>query len=199
MHLIRRTTAAAAVIGVVAAVGVAVAGVVLADIYRPHAPGAALADLPAAVRRSDRWTDWHRIASAALLLAATVSFALVAALVVGATGFRRRKALVIGAVVVTVVMSVVTVITRPLVEWDQLALSSVTVGSDVDGYWTAAFGGDVRFVLIGNTEVSQGAYRSVLLAHLAAPVVAALALLLLGAVVGRAPDERPDDGAVSPP
>lgn len=179
------------------AVAVGVVGFVLADIYRPHAPRAVIAELPGPVRRSDRWTDWHRIASAVLVVTAAVSLALAVACVVGAGGVVRRKVLVISAAVLAVVMSVVTVITRPLVEWDQLALSSVTVGSDVDGYWTAAFGGDVRFVLLGNTEVSQGEYGAVLAIHLAAPVVAAIALLFLGAVVGRAREEWVAGEAVS--
>jgi len=96
-------------------------------------------------------------------------------------------------------MSVVTMITRPLVEWDQLALRAVTVGSDVDGYWTAAFGDDVRFVLTRSTEVSQREYGAVLITHLAAPVVAAIALLIVGAVVRRVPAERVTGEAGSTP
>ena len=80
--------------------------------------------------------------------------------------------------------------TRPLVEWDQLAIWAVTVGSDIDGYWTAAFGGDVRFVLMGNTEVSQGEYGAVLIIHLAAPAVTAIALLVVGTALVR---KREDD------
>ena len=85
-------------------------------------------------------------------------------------------------------MSLVTVISRPAVEWDQLALSSVTVDSDIDGYWTAAFGDDVLFVLIGDVEVSQGDYGAVLVAHLAAPFVTGIMFILLGTAVRHARD-----------
>jgi hypothetical protein len=52
----------------------------------------------------------------------------------------------------------------------------------------------VRFVLVGNTEVSQGEYGAVLIAHLAAPAVAAAALLLVGtALVRRRTDYATSD------
>jgi hypothetical protein len=167
------------------AVVAAIVGFILADAYIPHSPGAVVAQLSAPVRRSDRWTDWHRATSWVLVLAAVISLALVVAIVARGWSIASRNVTVIGAAIVAVVMSVVTVITRPLVEWDQLALSSVTVGSDIDGYWNAAFGDDVLFVLIGGSEVSQGEYGAALVTHLAAPVIAASALLVVGAAVGR--------------
>lgn len=185
MHRTLRAAAVVAFIGVAAALVATVVGVVLADIYRPHAPGVPTAELPSALRRSDQWTDWHRIVGAALVVAAIVALVLVIALVARREVTDKRTALLIGAATVAALMSVVTGITRPLVEWDQLALWSVTVGSEIDGYWTAAFGDDVRFVLMGNTEVSQGEYGAVLIAHLAAPAVAAAALLLVGTVLVR--------------
>lgn len=185
MHRTWRAAVAFSFIGVAAALVATVVGLVLADIYRPHAPGVPTAELPSAVRRSDQWTDWHRTSGAALVIAAMVALALVIPLVAPSRATGRRTALVIGAAAVATVMSVVTVITRSLVEWDQLALRSVTVGSDIDGYWTAAFGDDVRFVLLGGTEVSQGAYGVVLVAHLAAPALAAAALLVLGMALVR--------------
>ena len=94
-------------------------------------------------------------------------------------------------------MGVVNVITKPAVEWDQLALSSVTVGSNIDGYWPAAFGDDVLFVLIGDVEVSQGEYGAVLIAHLAAPVVTGILFIFLGTAVRRARDKRVFDETVS--
>lgn len=186
MHRPRRAAVVVAFLGLATALVATVAGLVLADIYRPHAPGVPSAELPSALRRSDRWTDWHRISSAALVIAATVVLALVVALVIrGQVGGRRRNALLLGAAAVATLMSVVTVLTRPLVEWDQLAIWAVTVGSDIDGYWTAAFGGDVRFVLMGNTEVPQGEYGAVLIVHLVAPAIAAMALVVLGVTLVR--------------
>jgi hypothetical protein len=185
MHRTWRAAVVVAFVGVAAALVATVVGLVLADIYRPHAPGVPVAELPSALRRSDQWTDWHRIIGAALVAAAIVALALVIPLVARGEDSGKRKGLLIGAAAVAALMSVVTVITRSLVEWDQLALWSVTVGSDIDGYWTAAFGDDVRFVLMGNTEVSQGEYAAVLIAHLATPAVAAAALLLLGTALLR--------------
>ena len=189
MHRTQRAAVVVAFIGLTAALATTAAGLVLADIYRPHAPGVPSAELPSALRHSDRWTDWHQISSAALVVAAIVVLALVIAVVRGQVG-RGRKVLLLGAGVVAVVGSVVTMMTRPLVEWDQLAIWAVTVGSDIDGYWTAAFGGDVRFVLMGNTEVSQGEYGAALIIHLAAPAVTAIALLVVGTALVR---KREDD------
>lgn len=195
MRRTRQSAIAAALTGFVAAVTAAVAGFVLADIYRPHAAGAVAADLLPPVRRSDRWTDWHSVASAVLVVSATVSLVLAVVLVVRAKDVVERKMLVTGAAIVAVVMGILSVLTRPLVEWDQLALRSVSVGSDVDGYWTAGFGDGIRYVLVESSEISQGEYGAALIAHLAAPVVAALALLLLGVVVGRARGNLDSDEA----
>jgi nitric oxide reductase large subunit len=144
----RAAVVVVAFIGVAAALVATVAGLVLADTYRPHAPGFPVAELADPLRRSDQWTDWHRIIGAVLVVAAVASLALVVALAARGKAAGRRKVLLIGAAAVAALTSAVTVITRPLVEWDQLALWSVTVGSDIDGYWTAAFGEDVRFVLV---------------------------------------------------
>ena len=68
-----------------------------------------------------------------------------------------------------------------LLPWDQLALWAVKVGSRSEGVaWDAAFSGDVRFILIGGTEVTQGTYRLWLVVHagvLAAAFAAVLAVL----------------------
>lgn len=191
MHRTRGAAVAAAFVGVALALAAAFVGFVLADIYQPHAPGAVAAELPEPVRRSDRWSDWHRTTSVLLLVAAAVSGALVAAGIVRGKRVAKRQVLAIAAATGAVVMSVVTIITGPLVEWDQLALRSVTVGSGVDGYWTAAFGDDVLVVLLDDAEVSQREYSAVLVTHLAAPVVGACSLLVLGmAVVGRAREDE---------
>ena len=69
-----------------------------------------------------------------------------------------------------------------LLRWDQLALWAVTVGTNnVRGAWYAAFSGEVRFILAGGVEITQGTYRLWFLAHvamLAAALAAALAALV---------------------
>ena len=77
-----------------------------------------------------------------------------------------------------------------LLPWDQLGLWAVTVGTnDIDGAWFAAFSRDVRFILIGGTEVTQGAYRLWLLVH-----AVGLTLVFAGALVVLARTSR--DGAL---
>lgn len=71
---------------------------------------------------------------------------------------------------VAVAAAAITLLTRGVVTWDQLALSSVTVGSDISGYWTAAFDYQVLFVLVDGTEESRSEYALALVAHLASPV-----------------------------
>ena len=75
-------------------------------------------------------------------------------------------------------MAVLTLLTRPLVQWDQLALWAVTTGSGMSGYWYAGFDNGVRFVLVGNTEVTQGQYAPMLLMYLIAPMLGAVALII---------------------
>ncbi len=62
----------------------------------------------------------------------------------------------------------------------------MTPSSTVAGYWYAAF--DPRVVGIGvhGVVVSQSRYRPVLVAYLAAPVVGAVALGVVGVAVWRA-------------
>ncbi|MGH2781055.1 MAG: hypothetical protein ACRDLA_06510, partial [Thermoleophilaceae bacterium] len=181
---------AVALIGVVAAAVAAASGIVLADIYRPSAPGASISDLPPGARRSVRWTDWHRGASGVLVVAAALSLVLLVALHYRGRTSMIRKPLVVASIV-AVVVGVVTVITRPLVEWDQLGLWSVTVGAGVDGYWFAGFGEDVRFLVVGSSEVSQAEYVPALIAHLIAPMLGAVSLLFLVAALARAQAEPP--------
>lgn len=189
MGHLRRFALAVVVVGVVAAAGASVAGFVLADIFRPNAPWvwADLPSLPPAVQRSDRWTDWHQFASGVLLASATISVALLLGLVYGAKRMFKRNAVAIAASAVALVMAGLTILTRALVEWDQLALWSVTVGKDLGGYWVAGFDDEVRFVLAGNQELSQDQYVQALIVHLAAPIVAGMALLVVGAVLLRTP------------
>lgn len=64
-------------IGLLSAGAAAVAGIVLADIFTPHAPGADRSLLPADALRSVQWTDWHCWSSAGLVLSTAVSLVLV--------------------------------------------------------------------------------------------------------------------------
>lgn len=68
--------------------------------------------------------------------------------------------------------------TGSLLPWDQMSLWAVTVQGDLRGVLPAAFREDVRFVLIGTTEISQATYRMWTLVHLLG-LPLAIALLML--------------------
>lgn len=171
---VRPAAVTATVLAAVAAVVTAYTGAVLAGTYRPGAPGAPTHLLPPQVARSVVWVDRHRVASVVLLALVVVAAVLVAGAVVA--GRVRRGAPVVAAMLVAVVAALGTALTHDLVLFDQLALRQVTVGTDLDGFWTAAFDEQVRFVLVGGTEVSRRAYATAVVVHLAAPVVAGAAL-----------------------
>jgi hypothetical protein len=116
-------------------------------------------------------------------------------LVVVGMAARRRSVLVAAGAGGAALCVLVALVTSELVAWDQLGLSSVTVGTDISGYWTAAFGDDVRFVLVGGTEVSTGTYAAVLLVHLAAPVLGAMALIGAAVAARRTPPVERDRAA----
>lgn len=137
-------------------------GLVLSTSYRPNQAGESMQDV-------------HRI-SAGLLVCVGLA-ALVAA--IGWTVSARRRpwsaapaSALFGAVVAAS-------FTGYLLPWDQLALWSVTVGSDVDGVWSAAFDDGVRFVLVGGAEISPSTYRFWVIAHLGLALAAVVALVIL--------------------
>lgn len=74
---------------------------------------------------------------------------------------------------------------------------SVTDGSDSDGYWTAAFGDHVRFVIADGTEISQGEYAASLLMHLGAPVLGAATLTFVA--MGLLRQSESSRGVSAPP
>jgi hypothetical protein len=165
------------VVATLAAVATAALGFVLTDVYEPQDQGSA-------------WRDWHLVAGVLFLLASAV------AAIAGAV---RRSVLVPACAAVATVAAVVTLLTRSLVAWDQVGLRSVTVGTDVAGYWTAAFDDEVVLVLVGGTEASPGEYAVALAAHLGAPVLGAAALLVATIVVARSVRRAPRrDVAVAP-
>ena len=151
-------------VATLAAVATAALGFVLADVYFPQGQSSAT------------WEDWHLAAAVALLLTAVAA---------GVVGLVRRSVLVPVCAVTAAVGAIVTLLTRPLVAWDQLGLWAVTVSTALSGYWPAAFDDEVRFVLVGATEVSPGEYAVVLAVHLGSSVVAVAALLVATVVTAR--------------
>lgn len=132
------------------------------------------------------WTAWHRWTAVLWVIAAVASVLALTALAATADA-RRRAAIALAGAVVTGLGAVVALATRPLVQWDQLALWAVTVGGDLDGYWPA-FDDGVRFVLVEGVEVDPGDYGAALAVHLLAHVVGLVAAVwALLALVGRRP------------
>lgn len=178
MGTVRRATIAAASVGAVTALAVTVAGLVLARDYRPDLTRVWGDRVPAEVLaryQPSPWSDWHRILSGGVLVLAAGVAVLVAVSVTRDRVPSDRRGLVVGTTMLAVVAAVVTIATRSLVEWDQLGLWAVTTG-DGGGYWKAAFDDEVRFVIVGGAEVDPARYSVALIAHLAAPVLAATGL-----------------------
>src|SRR5205807_34704 len=99
------------------------------------------------VRFPDAMRDVHRWASLLLLWTA---IALAAIVIVDAVR-RRRFDLLVGVSALPAVAALAS-FSGYLLPWDQLGLWAVTVGSDYGGY-RAIWGSDVRFALMGRTEV----------------------------------------------
>lgn len=172
-------------VAIVAGLAVAVAGFVLFESYRPAPPSGSPSPWRDEVRSSLTWTDRHERWSGLALGASVAAVALLSWVQVqGLVALRRSVVLVAGSA--AVLGSVASVLTRPLVQWQQLGLREVMVGTELDGYRAAAFDDQVRFVLVDGAEVSPGEYATVLVGHLAAPVVAVAALLVLAIALWRA-------------
>jgi hypothetical protein len=176
--IITRLAVALAVAGVVAAIAATWAGVILADVYRPHA--AELGESTHGGGRSASWSDRH-VRATAVLLATTIGTAAV----VGWLRYQTERRLLgpgivtLGCSIAAAAAALVPWLTRVLVQWDHLALRSVTIASDHSGYWPAAFGDDVRHVFVGASEVSQSRYAFTLLVHLGTPMIGAAALAVV--------------------
>ena len=176
----RRIFEAAAALGLVAAAATVVATVALTRVYRPTPPGWDSDLHPGHPgRASDGWLGAHASASAILGMAAFAAFLVL----VWPTGrpSELRRPLPVGLAALATLAAAAAIVTRDMLAFEQVALASVTVGTNLSGFWFAAFGDDVMFLLVDGSEVGQPAYARTLVVHLVAPVVAALTLL--GAIV----------------
>ncbi len=95
----------------------------------------------------------------------TVLAAELAVLVVGLTRPRERvMRVIVGFGALTTLLA--TSLTGVLLPWDQLALRAVRVGTNMHGF-TPLFGDQVRFVLIGHSEISTRTVVVWLIVHIA--------------------------------
>lgn len=142
------------------------------EIYRVQRGGVNLAIIVRTV---------HRGVAQLTVLTATVlaGVAMVEALSRWNGPRRRRSSAITGPAVLLVLIA--ASLTGSLIAWDQLALWAVTVGTDVAGFRTLLTDDQVRFVLIGGSEVSVGTVRTWLIVHaLVVPLLLAGLLWLLG-------------------
>ncbi|HET6951498.1 MAG TPA: hypothetical protein VFI47_14040 [Acidimicrobiales bacterium] len=144
-------------VGAAAAGVVALSGVPLIWLYRPHGSLSWLRSL-------------HGLSATVLLGAAggLLVVAFVAAARRHAAGVTRTAAAAAFA------LATVGTTTGGLLAWDWIGLRAVTVGDDRRGV-LAAVGDDVRFAIVGGREVSPGAYLAWALVHVVLVPAAAVA------------------------
>ncbi|QXC61766.1 hypothetical protein KSP35_02675 [Aquihabitans sp. G128] len=135
-----------------------VSGVYLYFAYRP-ASSYDPSVLPPAVRLSHDVQRIHRL-TAVLAVGTSVVAGILLVAEKGIVGWHR-----LAEAVSLPLLAGAALITGVLLPWDQLALWSVEVGTDIKGYGFL-FGDRVRFVLLGGSEISLGALRSGFAGHL---------------------------------
>lgn len=173
--------ARAIVVGALAALVLVltVTGIYLWFAYRPTGAQAwgGIYQPDEGVTLATRARGIHRWTSYLTVLTSVAAGALLAAEAITARAPRRpdwRVALGVPLVLMVLVASA----SGFALPWDQLALRAVTVGSNLKGYGPI-FGDEVRFVLMGGTEVDVATIRTWAVVHLlaAAATVSLLALI----------------------
>jgi quinol-cytochrome oxidoreductase complex cytochrome b subunit len=155
---LNRTAAWLARLAAVAAAALVVTGVPLIWLYRPAGSG--------------RWlTTLHSMASSLFLGSAAAMLVLGLAVALARHPPWAGWIVTLGVLVVAVAGS----FTGQLIAWDQVGLWAVTVATSFRGM-IDPLGDDVRFLIIGDAEVSQGSYLAWLLVHLLAVPAAAVAV-----------------------
>ena len=164
----RRLAGAGAAATALALLVAAATGLVLVWRYRPDLGELTPQSDGAAGRGPVRWHEGSLITA----VAAGVWWTCMCAL--RAVAWRGGRTFVgVLAALATLLLALAASLTWYVVEWDQLALRAVTTGEDdVEGLWVAGYSDQVRFVLVGGTEVSPATYSRWLLVHLFAPVAA---------------------------
>ncbi len=148
-------------------------------LYQDYRPSATGFDGVAVGRPTGSTTDWLDREHAAVIALLVLSvLAAVASLVVFV--MRRRWAWAVALVgsLVAVLGAVASLATRTAVQWDQLALWSVTVGADMKGYKAAAGGDMVRFVMVDGREVTTTDYTLALATHMYGVAIAVVGLFI---------------------
>jgi quinol-cytochrome oxidoreductase complex cytochrome b subunit len=168
-----------AIVGVIIAVLV-ITGVMLLLGYRP--------DVTAAngITPHLRTRTIHRVASQLLFPAFGGVFVAAAGLAL----VRHRAARLVAPIVAGLAVLAAT-FTGYLLPWDQLALTGVTVGSDMSGYRPILFHDDkVKYVLIGNREIATSTLAQWVWIHAVAVTFLLVVLLVVVARQTRSMNDR---------
>ena len=160
-------------VAVSAALGVCVTGFVLADRYRPSTPWAPDVAGPDTRQLVDVNEAMIGVLSGLALLVALGAVVPRIRTTVGLTPWSTVAALV------ALAATFATGATRAAVQYDQVALWAVSVGTDLRGYWLAT-DDPARFVIVDGLEVPRSEYTATLLVHLVAPLVTLAALGVIG-------------------
>ncbi|HEX7166595.1 MAG TPA: hypothetical protein VF230_06415 [Acidimicrobiales bacterium] len=190
------------VVGVALVSLAALSTLVLAVTYRPSG-GQSWPSLDAG--GGGAFTQWWSVTQAVALGAfvfvalLTIAAALTRAPRDGSAPSAASKLVGTAAGAGATLAALAAIATKPLVQWDQLALWKVTAGQDAKGYLFAGFDDSVRFVLVGGTEVSQSSFAAMVVVHLVAPVVAAALFVVALAFLGGRRAVEADHAHAVPP
>lgn len=124
---------------------------------------------------------WFHRATSFLLFPSIIAFAVSAIALMIAHHRRTAMALPIGLSVVVLFAS----FTGYLLPWDQLSLTSVTVGESIQGYGKILTGDRVKYVLIGSQEIGASTLARWYWVH-----SGVLPLAVLGLLVGTVATSR---------
>jgi quinol-cytochrome oxidoreductase complex cytochrome b subunit len=89
-------------------------------------------------------------------------------------------------------------VTGFILPWDQLAMTHVTVGTNVAGYRTILFGNNVKYVLLGDTEVGPSTLARWFWVHVLGTTLLLFALLAIVALQTRATRREGSKPALTP-
>jgi quinol-cytochrome oxidoreductase complex cytochrome b subunit len=125
-----------------------------------------------------------------------------AGLVLGVASFGlfvvRKRWVALSLPLFGALLAFIAAVSGLLLPWDQIALNSVTVGSNIEGYTKILGNDNVKYVIVGRTEIEPNAFVAWFWTHVGA-TVAVVAVLAATAFVmrrRRASSEEPLGGEV---
>jgi quinol-cytochrome oxidoreductase complex cytochrome b subunit len=169
-----------------------VTGVMLVFGYRPDVTAAYA--LTQGLPSHSHARSIHRLASQLL-------FPAFGGLAIAASGLAlvRHRARRLVPVVIAGVAVLIATFTGFVLPWDQLALNRVTVGTNVTGYRMILFDSNVKYVLVGNTEIGPSTLARWFWLHVVGTTLLLVVPLTFIALQTRARRRaRNDPPAVSP-